>query len=91
MVGVLMSNGQNIRKILRATGREERADFEAHRAREEFYDTVKDPGCLANLINDPAFAGQIEEFRAELLKTMEQVKDQETPNYREHLTASRKS
>ena len=33
------------------------------RAREEFYDTVKDPGCLVNLIDQPALAQQIDEFR----------------------------
>jgi N-sulfoglucosamine sulfohydrolase len=77
-----MSSHQAIRRILRATGHEDRARFETYRTREEFYDTSKDPGCLINLIDDPALAPQIEEFRAELLKTMEHTNDQETPNYR---------
>jgi N-sulfoglucosamine sulfohydrolase len=82
------SSDETIRKILRATGHADRADFEVYRTREEFYDTVKDPGCLVNFINDPGFAGQIDKFRAELLRTMVQVNDQETANYRERLSAS---
>ena len=76
-----MSSSQTIRTILRATGHEARARYEALRAREEFYDTVNDPGCLKNLINEPALADQIARFRAELLKVMEQTNDQELPNY----------
>ncbi len=77
-----MSSGQRIRKLLRATGHEKRAEFEAYRAREEFYDTVSDPGCLVNLIGEPAQAHQTDEFRRELLKIMERTNDHETPNYR---------
>ena len=44
------SSGEAIRKILRATGHGDRADFEAYRTREKFYDTQSDPGCLKNLI-----------------------------------------
>jgi N-sulfoglucosamine sulfohydrolase len=84
-----MSSGQAIRKILRATGHEDRANFEAYRAREEFYDTVNDPGCLDNLIDDPALARTIDEFRAELLKTMERIDDQETPNFQADLARFR--
>ena len=80
-----MSSDQTLRKILRATGHEDRARFEALRAREEFYDTVKDPGCLANLVNDPAVAREVDEFRAELLKVMARTNDQELPNLRENL------
>jgi hypothetical protein len=76
-----MSSGQSIRRILAATGHKARADFEAHRTREEFYDTVKDPGCLVNLIDDPAMKSQIARFHAELLRIMRQTKDQETANY----------
>jgi arylsulfatase A-like enzyme len=86
-----MSSGQTIRKILRATGHADRAKFEAYRAREEFYDTVNDPGCLVNLIDDPALARPIGQFRAELLRTMEQVNDQEMPNYRAHLSPAHAS
>jgi hypothetical protein len=77
-----MSASQTMRRVLRAIGHEDRAKFEAYRAREEFYDTVNDPGCLVNLIDGPALAHQIDEFRMELLKLMERTNDQETPNYR---------
>ncbi|HEX8234775.1 MAG TPA: hypothetical protein VF600_02375 [Abditibacteriaceae bacterium] len=43
---------------------------------------VKDPGCLVNLINDPALTSQINEFRTELQKVMEQTNDHQMPNYR---------
>jgi hypothetical protein len=79
-----MSNEQSIRKILRATGHEERARFEALRTRYEFYDTIKDPGCLTNLIDEPALAGEIKGFRAELLKVMERTNDQELANFRDN-------
>ena len=79
------SSGETIRKILRVTGHGERADFEAYRTREEFYDTVKDPGCLHNLIDQPAHAQRIERFRVELLKTMQEIEDQELANYRAEL------
>jgi N-sulfoglucosamine sulfohydrolase len=84
-----MSASQTIRKILRATGHAERAEFEAYRAREEFYDTVNDPGCLANLIDEPALASQIDEFRRQLLTIMEQTNDHETQNYRADFQACR--
>lgn len=80
-----MSNEQTIRKILQKTGHEDRARFEAFRAREEFYGTTRDPGCLVNLIDEPSLSARIDEFRAELLKTMESTHDQETPNYRDDL------
>ena len=86
-----MSASQTIRRILRATGHEDRAEFEAFRAREEFYDTVNDPGCLVNLIDEPALACQLDAFRRELLKIMEQTKDHETPNYRADFQASRQA
>jgi hypothetical protein len=79
------SSDETIRKILRATGHEARADFEAHRTREEFYDTVEDPGCLKNLIADPALAAEIDKFRAELLKTLRKTSDQELANYQADL------
>jgi hypothetical protein len=69
-------------KILRATGHTDRADFEAYRTREEFYDTTKDPGCLTNLIHDPALSATIQKFRAELLQTMQRTNDQELENFK---------
>ena len=73
-------------KILRATGHADRADFEAYRAREEFYDTGKDPGCLVNLIHEPALVSTIHEYRQALLAVMRRTKDQELPNFQETLT-----
>jgi N-sulfoglucosamine sulfohydrolase len=75
------SSGETIRRILRATGHSDRADFEAYRTREEFYDTAKDPGCMKNLIDDPAHARRIERFRAELRRTMQGTSDQELANF----------
>jgi hypothetical protein len=81
------SSGDTIRKILRATGHSDRAEFEAYRTREEFYDTVRDPGCLKNLIKDPAHAKTIQKFRAELLKMMGLTNDQELAKFRSDLAA----
>jgi hypothetical protein len=50
---------------------------------------VNDPGCLVNLLDKPALADQIDEFRMELLKIMERTNDQETPNYTADFNASR--
>jgi N-sulfoglucosamine sulfohydrolase len=79
------SSGDSIRKILRATGHADRAEFEALRTREEFYDINADPGCLKNLIDDPALADTVAGFRAELLKVMQRTNDQELANYRKLL------
>jgi len=82
-----MSSGQAIRRILRATGHAERADFETFRAREEFYDTVHDPGCHVNLIADPGHAEKISGFRQELLDFLVKTNDHETDNFRADLLA----
>lgn len=79
--------GEIILRILRATGHNDRADFEAYRTREEFYDTRQDPGCLTNLIRDPNLADTIQAFRSELLKTMQRTNDQELANYKADLAA----
>jgi N-sulfoglucosamine sulfohydrolase len=76
-----MSNEQSIRKILLENGHAARAAFEAKRAREEFYHTVQDPGCLNNLIAAPAHADEIAACRAELLKVMRSTRDQELANF----------
>ncbi|QRR00763.1 hypothetical protein [Dyadobacter sandarakinus] len=36
------------------------------RPKEEFYDIVKDPGCLKNLVNDKSVAGQLGKLRKQL-------------------------
>jgi arylsulfatase A-like enzyme len=83
-----MSSSQTIRRLLRATGHDDRAEFETFRTREEFYDTVDDPGCLNNRILDSALAEEIDMFRRELLRILEQTHDQEAPNYRAYLDGS---
>ena len=80
-----MSAGQAIRRILRETGHTARADFETFRAREEFYDTVRDPGCLRNLVADRSLSAELSAFRRELLELLERTKDHEAPNFRAHL------
>jgi hypothetical protein len=84
-----MSSSQMIRKILQATGHGDRAQFEALRAREEFYDTVDDPGCLVNLVGEPVLASPVEEFRRELLTILERTNDHELPNFRKLLDGFR--
>ena len=37
---------------------------------EEFYDLKEDPDGLHNLANDPAYAGELEKFRQQMLKAM---------------------
>jgi arylsulfatase A-like enzyme len=76
-----MSSSQTIRKILEATGHEDRARFEAFRVREEFYDTVNDLGCLVNRIDDPMLAPEIKVLRRELLTILKRTNDHELPNF----------
>ncbi|MEC3905721.1 sulfatase [Tamlana sp. 2201CG12-4] len=50
-------------------------EFFRHRVLEEFYDVQKDPDATTNLINDPAYAKQIEEYRSALKQWMVDKKD----------------
>lgn len=77
-----MSSSQIMRRLLQSTGHADRARFEALRAREEFYDTEADPGCLVNRIDDPALAAMVSEFRRELLALLEKTHDQEAANFK---------
>ena len=43
-----------------------RVDFFIFRVIEEFYDFEKDPDALRNLINDPAYSGEINKMRNEM-------------------------
>ncbi len=45
------------------------------RAREEFYDIANDPDCLNNLIDDPRYQQQINDFRHRLEQWMIQTED----------------
>ncbi len=80
-----MSSSQTTRRILKETGHEARVQFETFRAREEFYDTVHDPGCLHNRVDDPALQSIVSEFRRELLDVLDRTHDQERDNYRADL------
>jgi N-sulfoglucosamine sulfohydrolase len=42
---------------------------------EELFDIVKDPGCLRNLADDPAFARTKEELSRQLLDYLKQTGD----------------
>ena len=54
-----------------------------HRVPEEFYDIQNDPDALHNLVNDPAYAEEIERFRARMLTVMKSCKDPALEAYRD--------
>jgi N-sulfoglucosamine sulfohydrolase len=52
-----------------------RVELYRHRVREEFYDLKNDPDCYNNMIDDPAFAIKIKEFKEMMLKEMKKYND----------------
>jgi len=52
-----------------------RVELFRHRVPEEFYDFRNDPDALHNLVNDPAYAGEIQKFRDKMLKEMRHYND----------------
>ena len=46
-----------------------------YRVPEEFYDFKNDPDALHNLIDDPEYASQIEQFRSKMAEMMQQYED----------------
>ena len=52
-----------------------RADFFVHRCKEEFYDFSKDPDALNNLIDNPEYKEQVDEFRNLLREYMLKTED----------------
>ena len=52
-----------------------RVELFKHRVKEEFYDLKNDPDALHNLIEDPAYSGQIDEFRERMLQAMIKYND----------------
>jgi N-sulfoglucosamine sulfohydrolase len=52
-----------------------RVELYKYRVPEEFYDFRTDPDGLHNLIDDPAYAGEIDRFRGKMLEMMKQYKD----------------
>jgi hypothetical protein len=60
----------------------QRGRFIKFRASEELYDTVKDPGCLKNLVSIPEYQGVIRDFRKQMALVLESTGDHELKNYR---------
>jgi len=52
-----------------------RVDFFRRRPAEEFYDIIKDPDCLNNLISDTKYMVEIQRMRSELKKWMKKYND----------------
>jgi N-sulfoglucosamine sulfohydrolase len=52
-----------------------RVELYRHRVPEEFYDFRNDPDALHNLIDDPAYAGEIRKFRKRMVEVMRQYND----------------
>jgi N-sulfoglucosamine sulfohydrolase len=60
-----------------------RVELYRHRMPEEFYDFSNDPDGLHNLINDPAYAKEIDRLRDVMLKMMKQYRDPAFVVYRD--------
>lgn len=52
-----------------------RVDLFRYRVPEELYDLQKDPDCLVNLIDDPAYAQTLNELRGKLTEQMKKTED----------------
>jgi N-sulfoglucosamine sulfohydrolase len=63
------------------TEHKERAQFYLKRVPEELYDTERDPGCLRNLIQDPAARELRDAFRAKMEALLKRTADHELENY----------
>jgi N-sulfoglucosamine sulfohydrolase len=59
-----------------------RVELFKHRVPEEFYDFKNDPDALKNLINDPAYAKEIQKFRDKMLESMSNCNDPAYETYR---------
>ncbi|RPI41381.1 MAG: hypothetical protein EHM46_06485, partial [Bacteroidetes bacterium] len=53
----------------------ERVALYRYRVPEEFYDFRNDPDGLHNLVDDPAYASRLDEFRQKMLEMMEKYRD----------------
>jgi N-sulfoglucosamine sulfohydrolase len=60
-----------------------RVELYSHRVKEEFYDLKNDPDALYNLIDDPQYSAQIDEFRELMLQAMIKYKDPAYETYRD--------
>jgi len=62
-------------------GHQARAEFYLKRVPEELYDTERDPGCLHNLIADPACRQIRDSFRLKMEALLKRTHDHELDNY----------
>lgn len=73
------TGGLTWKAMLKAAGTDPviagRVELYKHRVREEFYDLKNDPNGLKNLIDDPAFADKIKEFREMMPIEMKKCND----------------
>lgn len=63
----------------------ERVQFYLFRAPEELYNVERDPGCLNNLAEDPAYRPMLKRYQRDMLAILEANRDHELDNYRKHL------
>jgi len=54
---------------------QDRIDMYRHRVPQEFYDLDADPGCVNNLIDDPAFQAEADRFQSRLREWMIETND----------------
>ena len=62
-----------------------RAEFYLTRVPEELYNTESDPGCLHNLIHDPASRQVRNEFRVKMVALLNRTQDHELENYQKFI------
>jgi N-sulfoglucosamine sulfohydrolase len=60
-----------------------RVELYKYRVPEEFYNFKKDPDGLNNLVNDPAYADELDKFRKKMLETMKRYNDPAFEAYRD--------
>jgi len=71
--------GSCFKAMLKLPEYKERCEFLLRRVPEEFYDIEKDPNCLKNLIDNPEYAGKIDEFKKMMRENMVRTKDPMIP------------
>jgi len=69
----------------------ERVRMFRYRTPEEFYDLQNDPNCLKNLIDDPAYAKDVDALRTQLANQMKQSGDPLLPSFEERATPKQMS
>lgn len=77
--------GNEVAGLLRKQNPKQHSDwlkFAKYRAPEELYDTISDPGCRKNLINDPEYGEQLQHLKEQMLTILKSTQDHELENYR---------